>query len=421
MKNFRTIRKLCFNLTAFLSITITSNAQNWTTVGSGTSLYNRAMCVFNQQLFVGGDFVTANGNQSKRVAIWDNTNWIKADSGVTWTSTRCFCIYNNELYAGRDFGVSKWDGFKWVPVAGISSHVFDMTVYKNELYAIGSSIIQKWNGTTWSNIGQPNTDTYSSCVYNGDLIVAGAFTDINGVPFNHIAKWNGSSWSSVGIGILGGLVYKTRTYNGTLYVGGSFLSSQGNTGDYLTKWDGSNWSSAIPNISNVVTELDSTSGKLYLGGDFSSINGINTNNIAVWDGITCNSLGTGMNARISAIMEYKGSLYAGGEFTMASGTLNLYISRWQLLNGIQNYQLFNKNIKIFPNPFSTETIIESDYTFKNATLSIEDSFGRTIKSMKNIYGQKIILNRENLPSGLYYVRLSENNKLVTIAKLIVVD
>ena len=105
--NLTTKKTLSVALTIMFCIATNSQAQSWTPLGSGTNSYVRALCTYNQKLFVGGDFVAANGTQHKRVAIWENNNWYKADSGVTWVSTRCFCIYNGELYAGRDFGVSK--------------------------------------------------------------------------------------------------------------------------------------------------------------------------------------------------------------------------------------------------------------------------------------------------------------------------
>lgn len=405
-------------ITIYISIVIYGfglkiQAQNWTPLGGGVNSYVRALCVFNQKLFVGGDFIAANGTPNNRVAIWDSSNtWIKADSAINWVSTRCFTTYNNELYAGRDFGISKWDGYKWVAISGISSQVYEMAVYKNELYAVGQGNMQKWNGTNWSSIGTPNSDVYSVCVYNGELIVAGAFTSINGIPYNHIAKWNGSSWSSLGIGILGGLVSKIKRYKGELYVTGGFSASQGNSSDYLTKWNGSSWAVAIPNITNQIGTMDSISGKLCWA-EYSQI--------STWDGITLNGFGTGMNANVYTIVEYGGSFYIGGDFTMVGGNLNLYISKWELQTNITNFQFEENNFNISPNPFSNETILESDEFLNDVSLIIYDCFGNEIKFIKNINNKKITLQRDNLTNGIYYIRMMKNNNLIISRKLIIVD
>lgn len=398
-----------------------SQTQNWTPLGSGTNTYVRALCVFNQKLFVGGDFIAAGGSSHNRVATWDNINWSKADSGVTWVSTRNFCIYNNELYAARDFGISKWDGAKWVPVNGLSTQVYELTVFQNELYAVGGWHIQKWNGSVWTDIGAPNTTVMSACVYNGELVVAGAFTDINGIAYNHIAKWDGSSWSALGIGILGGLAYKAKTYNGELYVGGSFLLNQGNPADFLVKWNGVTWSSAIPNnVGNIVTVLDSINGKLYIGGDC-GFSVVSSNKIAAWNGVSLFGFGTGMNARVNAITEFNGCLYAGGEFTMAGGSLNLYISRWSCNVGLTDYELEDNGIKIYPNPFFEKTTIETDKKFNNAIITIYDGRGDIIRIINNITGKKIVLPLSNLIKGIYYIRIMENNEVITSRKLIIED
>jgi hypothetical protein len=52
---------------------------------------------------------------------------------------------------------------------------------------------------------------------------------------------------------------------------------------------------------------------------------------------------------------------------------------------------------------------------------LENVFGQTVKQIKNTSGKTIILHRENLPSGIYFVRLTEENKIITTKKVIIVD
>jgi len=77
-------------------------------------------------------------------------------------------------------------------------------------------------------------------------------------------------------------------------------------------------------------------------------------------------------------------------------------------------------ILIFPNPFSTQTTLQSDKFFKDVTLTAYNSFGQIVKQIKNINGQTITFNRDNLPSGLYFIRLTEENKIYT-DKLVITD
>ena len=78
-------------------------------------------------------------------------------------------------------------------------------------------------------------------------------------------------------------------------------------------------------------------------------------------------------------------------------------------------------LKIFPNPFSSQTTLYTDRIFNNATLTIYNSFGHVVKQIENISGQIINLDRDNLPSGLYFVQLSEENKTIAVGKLIITD
>jgi hypothetical protein len=77
--------------------------------------------------------------------------------------------------------------------------------------------------------------------------------------------------------------------------------------------------------------------------------------------------------------------------------------------------------KISPNPFSSQTVLETASQFHNATLTIYDSFGQTKKMTNNLSGQKITLNRDNLPSGLYFIRLTQDSKTLAVIKIIITD
>lgn len=78
-------------------------------------------------------------------------------------------------------------------------------------------------------------------------------------------------------------------------------------------------------------------------------------------------------------------------------------------------------LSIYPNPFSTQTVLQTDILFHNGTLTVYNCFGQTVKQIKNISGQTITLQRDNLPSGLYFIRLTQDNKTITADKLIITD
>lgn len=92
----------------------------------------------------------------------------------------------------------------------------------------------------------------------------------------------------------------------------------------------------------------------------------------------------------------------------------------QLATGI--YSMDQKQaIKIFPIPFSSQTILQSDEILRDATLTVYNSVGQPVKKTDNIYGHAIIFYRDNLPSGLYFIRLIQDNQTLTTNRIEITD
>ncbi len=77
--------------------------------------------------------------------------------------------------------------------------------------------------------------------------------------------------------------------------------------------------------------------------------------------------------------------------------------------------------RLYPNPCSYQTVLYTDKEVYNATLTVLNSLGQTVKQVKNISGQSILLQRDNLPGGIYLLQLSQKNKTIVSHKLLVVD
>lgn len=84
-------------------------------------------------------------------------------------------------------------------------------------------------------------------------------------------------------------------------------------------------------------------------------------------------------------------------------------------------QTHNKSVKIYPNPFFTETTIQTNQVLKSATLTVYNLYGQQVKQIKNISGQTVVLSRDNLANGLYFIRLTQEDKIITADKLVITD
>lgn len=89
------------------------------------------------------------------------------------------------------------------------------------------------------------------------------------------------------------------------------------------------------------------------------------------------------------------------------------------VTGIKENEL--SEISVYPNPFSSSITLQADNLFKDATLTVYNCFGQTAKQIKNINGQTIIFHRDNLPSGLYFIRITQDNKIFTTDKVVITD
>jgi hypothetical protein len=88
--------------------------------------------------------------------------------------------------------------------------------------------------------------------------------------------------------------------------------------------------------------------------------------------------------------------------------------------GIENISpTENSLLSAFPNPFSMETILKTNTNLNNANLIIYNTLGQEIKTLENISGNEIKLERDNLSSGIYFIHLVENDKIIGTGKFMV--
>lgn len=85
--------------------------------------------------------------------------------------------------------------------------------------------------------------------------------------------------------------------------------------------------------------------------------------------------------------------------------------------GIAASNIKKSNIAIAPNPFATELCIQSEIAFEKANLKLFSPVGQLVREINNLSGQRIILRRENLSSGLYFLQLFDNGKLIKTSKI----
>jgi len=71
--------------------------------------------------------------------------------------------------------------------------------------------------------------------------------------------------------------------------------------------------------------------------------------------------------------------------------------------------------------FSSQKNLQTNKFLKNDNLIIYSSAGQQVKEKMNLSGNKITLQHENILSGLYFIRLTQENKIVATDNLIITE
>ncbi len=79
-----------------------------------------------------------------------------------------------------------------------------------------------------------------------------------------------------------------------------------------------------------------------------------------------------------------------------------------------------ENIFIFPNPGSGSGTMSLMSYINNASLTIYNYVGESVKVVSGIYGQNITLAEHNLESGIYFLSLSQDQQIIAKGKWIII-
>jgi len=88
--------------------------------------------------------------------------------------------------------------------------------------------------------------------------------------------------------------------------------------------------------------------------------------------------------------------------------------------GIENSSVEVQSIKVYPNPFNgSATFILPKNEKGNFILTLYNVIGEQVKLIENITSEKIMVNRDNLSSGIYFFKITDNISILKTGKLIV--
>ncbi|MCH8331772.1 MAG: T9SS type A sorting domain-containing protein [Bacteroidetes bacterium] len=408
MEEYRGELYIAGNLGYGLNNIIKWDGNSWWTVKNGITDTNSSsngtiwdLEVFDDQLFVAGEFTQANGIKATNIVKWNGVKWKPVGNGMdniaygVWTLK----AWGDKLYAGGWFPeidgdtvnhIAVWDRVKWRGVGkGFNSDVVKITVFNEQLHAGGYFTrsgedtlyrIARWNGINWLPLAEgihPNSDLIGTYVrdmieYKGELIVGGPFDEAGTVSAQNIGAWNGSSWRDLNFG-LARRVETFEIYDNKLYLGGDFWNY-----NYIAHWDGD---TLIPAAQGV-----------YSGQNYAT---------HVW-----------------SLKTYNKNLFVGGHFQFAGTDSTPNLAEWSVpLTAIHTVKQDLPNIQAVPNPNSNGFRLSLPASKGYRDVILYDILGNLIKQ-ERIGPANADFQYGRLPAGIYIYAVYDEKGLYSSGKII---
>jgi len=421
------------------------------------------------KIIIGGDFTLYDGTARTRIARLNIDGSLDtsfnpgtgANSRVQTISIQSdgkiiIAGYFSSYNGTSRFGIARLntDGSldtSFDPGSGVNLPIFN-TAIQNDGKIIFGGQFTLFDGTAINRIARLNTDGSLDTSFDpgsganlpietisiqndGKIIIVGLFTSYNGTPRNRIARLNtdGSldTFFDPGAGANNPIDTCVLQSDGKIIIGGQFTLFDGTAINRIARLntDGSLDTTFDPGTGvneRVYKSFIQSDGKITISGFFTSYNGSSRNRIVRLntDGSLDTSFdpGTAANDWISATsMQSDGNIIIGGSFNDYNGTPINRIARIISESTMSINEMETKKMSIFPNPFSNTSTLQSINLLNNATLTIFNLQGQAVKEIKNITGQTTIINRNNLPAGLYIISVSQDNQILMTDKLLITN
>ena len=303
------------------------DGQTWDSLGSGIrrnltrdEIDNVIDVIrFQNEIYIGGAFDKCGGKDINSFARWNGVEWNEVGGGIIDTSDfgieqfgviADMEVYNNELYIIGNFkkvgnvlskGIAKWDGQNWTDLSQGYTYPYPtnakMTImfYNGELYLAGNGMagLLKRVGNTWVKVGPGvKGDAWINRleVYQNKLYAAGYFHTYSGNIDNSFFYTNGTSYFGTAGGVLPSNLFNMQDYKGELYVCGQINFAGFQPVGRIAKWNGSQWFNTGLSIldppnnpAGTLRDMEVYNGKLIVAGQFTQINSTQVFGIASID------------------------------------------------------------------------------------------------------------------------------------------
>ena len=201
------------------------DGRRWSPLGEGVRGGDaprvRSMAASSQGIFVGGNFQRAGNLSAPGLAIWDGADW-----RVPWLDTTGLdsvaalaLTATGVLYVGGDFVTingqpmnfaARWFGDQWAPVGNaVDGEVLAVSANESDVYiggrfdragGVATSNIARWDGDRWWTLNAGIAGPVHAIEIFPDrrVFAGGNFSSAGANAANQIAVWDGVTWAPLG-------------------------------------------------------------------------------------------------------------------------------------------------------------------------------------------------------------------------------
>jgi hypothetical protein len=331
-----------------------------------------------------------------------NFLWARSAGGKAWESGSAISCdaFGNPYIAGR-FNDSLVIGSTTLVCSGTGSGKQDIFLAKYDQEG-GFVWATKAGGTEYdevtSIVNDNSGNSYITGSYRSDPMCFGSTTFSIVHPYTSdlfLAKYDSSGnvvWATATGGTYADIGYDMTIRDSSLFLLGTYMSSVIPFGTTtLTNSSGNE-------IETFITNFDLNGNVVWA----KSIQGPGHNT------------GNGISANATSLFvtgSFSGPYFKVGPDSLINlGVVNGFVARYDYATLDSSQTQITSNEHIYPNPGSGQFYFCADHPLDDAEIVITNSFGEKTKGIKNVFGQKILIDCVGLSKGVYVLQVNEKNR-----------
>ena len=120
------------------------------------------------------------------------------------------------------------------------------------------------------------------------------------------------------------------------------------------------------------------------------------------------------NLPLGTVIENKASIYFDYNPPIVTNTITN-----TLYNSVRNINDKNILVNAYPNPFTESTTISIEGINSNYDFKLNNVLGMKLREVNNINSKSFVLNRNDLPAGIYFYVISVDDKIMAKGKIVI--